>query len=154
MRTLVLALALLAAPSLAPPARAIVDPREMLPDPDQEARARAIGRELRCLVCQNQSIDDSNAGLARDLRRIVRERVAAGDTNEQVIAFVTDRYGDYVRLTPPLNAATVALWASPAVLLGLGLLAVARLYRRRREIAPPPALTQEERARLARLTAE
>jgi cytochrome c-type biogenesis protein CcmH len=154
MRALLLALALLAAPSLAPAARAIVDPREMLPDPDQEARARAIGRELRCLVCQNQSIDDSNAGLARDLRRIVRERVAAGDTNEQVIAFVTERYGDYVRLNPPLKGATIALWASPALVLAFGLLAMLRLYRRRRGIAPMPPLTEEERAQLARLTAE
>jgi cytochrome c-type biogenesis protein CcmH len=149
MRALVLALLLVASP-----AAAIVDPREMLPDPAQEARAREIGKGLRCLVCQNQSIDDSNAGLARDLRRIVRERVAAGDTNEQVIAFVTDRYGDYVRLNPPLTAATVALWASPAVVLGFGLFAVAAFYRRRRTIAPPPDLSEEERARLARLSAE
>ena len=149
MRALVIALVLMASP-----AAAIVDPREMLPDPAQEERARTIGRELRCLVCQNQSIDDSNAGLARDLRRIVRERVAAGDSNDQVIAFVTDRYGDYVRLTPPLNAVTVALWASPAIVLSVGALAVLAFYRRRRTITPPAPLTEEERARLARLSAE
>jgi cytochrome c-type biogenesis protein CcmH len=149
MRTLLLALLLLASPALA-----VIDPREMLPDPAQEERARAIGRELRCLVCQNQSIDDSNAGLARDLRQIVRERVAAGDSNAEVLAFVTARYGDYVRLTPPLNAATVALWASPVVVLGLGALAVLGFYRRRTAVTPPPPLNEEERARLARLTAE
>jgi len=149
MRALLLALLLLASPALA-----IVDPREMLPDPDQEARARIIGKELRCLVCQNQSIDDSNAGLARDLRMIVRERVAAGDTNEQVLAFVTERYGDFVRLTPPVNATTIVLWASPALILGAGLFAVRAFYRRRRDVTPPPPLTAEERARLARLSAE
>jgi cytochrome c-type biogenesis protein CcmH len=149
MRTLLLALLLLASPALA-----VIDPREMLPDPAQEERARAIGRELRCLVCQNQSIDDSNAGLARDLRQIVRERVAAGDSNAEVLAFVTARYGDYVRLTPPLNAATVALWASPVVVLGLGALAVLGFYRRRTAVTPPPPLNEEERARLARLTVE
>ncbi|MCU0986595.1 MAG: cytochrome c-type biogenesis protein CcmH [Acetobacteraceae bacterium] len=154
MRALLLALALLAAPGLALPAQAIVDPREMLPDPEQEARARAIGKELRCLVCQNQSIDDSNAGLARDLRMIVRERVAAGDSNEQVLAFVTQRYGDFVRLKPPVNASTIVLWASPALLLAAGLFAVIAFYRRRQVVTPPPPLTEEERARLARLSAE
>jgi cytochrome c-type biogenesis protein CcmH len=154
MRALVLALLLLATPMLATSALAVIDPREMLPDPAQEQRARTIGKELRCLVCQNQSIDDSNAGLAQDLRRIVRERVAAGDSNEQVIAFVTDRYGDYVRLTPPFNAATAALWASPVLVLALGALAVVSFYRRRTVIAAPAPLTEEERARLARLSAD
>ncbi|MCU0987212.1 MAG: cytochrome c-type biogenesis protein CcmH [Acetobacteraceae bacterium] len=154
MRALLLALLLLASPIFIVPAHAIVDPREMLPDPEQEARARAIGKELRCLVCQNQSIDDSNAGLARDLRLIVRERVAAGDTNEQVLAFVTERYGDFVRLTPPVNAVTIVLWVSPVVVLGAGLLAVLAFYRRRRVVTPPPPLTEEERARLAQLSAE
>jgi cytochrome c-type biogenesis protein CcmH len=154
MRALLLALLLLTAPGLAVPAGAIVDPREILPDPEQEARARAIGRELRCLVCQNQSIDDSNAGLARDLRMIVRERVAAGDSNEQVLAFVTDRYGDFVRLRPPVNATTIVLWASPALVLAAGLFAVFTFYRRRQTVTSPPPLTEEERARLARLSAE
>ncbi len=149
MRALLLALLLAASPALA-----IVDPREMLPDPEQEARARAIGKELRCLVCQNQSIDDSNAGLARDLRMIVRERVAAGDSNEQVLAFVTQRYGDFVRLTPPVNTVTVVLWASPALALAGGLFAVIAFYRRRQAVTSPPPLTEEERTRLARLTAE
>ncbi|WP_291298624.1 cytochrome c-type biogenesis protein [Elioraea sp.] len=158
MRALVLALVLLATPAavspVVAPAWAVIDPREMLPDPEQEQRARTIGKELRCLVCQNQSIDDSNAGLAQDLRRIVRERVTAGDSNDQVIAFVTDRYGDYVRLTPPFNAATAALWVSPVLVLALGGLAVFGFYRRRQVIDAPAPLTEEERARLARLSAE
>nr|WP_232818493.1 cytochrome c-type biogenesis protein [Elioraea thermophila] len=136
-------------------AHAVLDPREMLPDPAQEARAREIGRGLRCLVCQNQSIDDSNAELARDLRRIVRERVAAGDTDEEVVRFVVDRYGEFVLLKPPVNAMTIALWASPAVLFGLGALS-AWLYLRRRRPAPgaPAELSAEERARLKGLLTE
>ncbi|MFQ3622378.1 MAG: cytochrome c-type biogenesis protein [Acetobacteraceae bacterium] len=139
----------------APPAHAVLDPREMLPDPAQEQRARDIGRGLRCLVCQNQSIDDSNADLARDLRRIVRERVAAGDSDAEVVRFVTDRYGDYVLLRPPLNALTVGLWASPVLLLALGGgVALAYLRRRRAVPAPPAPLSAEERARLKGLIPE
>ena len=138
-----------------PPAHAVLDPREMLPDPAQEARAREIGRGLRCLVCQNQSIDDSNAELARDLRRIVRERIAAGDSDEEVVRFIVDRYGAFVLLRPPLNAMTIALWASPALLFGLGALS-AWLYLRRRRPAPsgPAELSAEERARLKGLLTE
>lgn len=137
---------------LAWPAFAALDPREMLPDPAQEARAREISRDLRCLVCQNQSIDDSNADLARDLRLLVRQRIAAGDTNAQATAFIVARYGDYVRLTPPLNAATAALWGLPLLVLLAGTLGALRYVRRR---PPPPApLTAAERARLARLEAE
>jgi cytochrome c-type biogenesis protein CcmH len=136
-------------------AHAVVDPREMLPDPAQEARAREIGRGLRCLVCQNQSIDDSNADLARDLRRIVRERIAAGDTDGQVVQFITDRYGDYVLLRPPLNAATIGLWIAPAlILLAGGAVAITYLRRRRTAPADTPPLSAEERARLKQLTAE
>jgi cytochrome c-type biogenesis protein CcmH len=90
-----------------------VDPDEILNDPALEARAREIGKELRCVTCQSQSIDDSNAPLAKDLRLIVRERLVAGDTNEEVIAFVTDRYGDYVRLKPAMRADTALLWLAP-----------------------------------------
>lgn len=128
----------------------------MLPDPAQEARAREIGRGLRCLVCQNQSIDDSNADLARDLRRIVRERVAAGDSDEAVVRFITDRYGDYVLLRPPVNVVTLGLWTAPGlILLAGGAVAVAYL-RRRRTARPPEAapLSAEERARLRELGAE
>jgi len=146
MTRLALALLLFAAPALAAP-----DPREMLENPAQEARAREISKGLRCLVCQNQSIDDSNAELARDLRLLVRERIAAGDSDDQVLAFVTRRYGDYVLLTPPFKASTALLWVGP----GLVLLAAATgafFYLRRRpapdSVAP---LSDAERKRLAKL---
>ncbi len=136
--------------ALAGPAWAVGDPAEQLPNPAQEQRARAIGRELRCLVCQNQSIEDSDAELARDLRRIVREQVAAGRSDEQVMEFLHARYGDFVLLRPPFSAATALLWAMPAVALlgGLGLILA---MRRRSRAAEIPALSAEERARLAKL---
>ena len=116
-RLLVLALFLLAAlPALA------INPGEMFEDPDLEARARDIGRELRCLVCRNQSIFDSNAGLAQDLRAVVRERMVAGDTDAEILAYVQDRFGDYVLLTPPVAAHTAILWSAPLVFLALGVL--------------------------------
>jgi cytochrome c-type biogenesis protein CcmH len=150
LRPLALVLVLLGAP-----AHAVIDPREMLPDPAQEARAREIGRGLRCLVCQNQSIDDSNADLARDLRRIVRERIVAGDSDAEVVRFVTDRYGDYVLLRPPVNAVTIGLWAAPALfLLAGGAVAVAYLRRRRAGPTEAAPLSPEERARLRELGAE
>lgn len=132
------------------PALAISDPAEMLPNPAQEARAESVGRQLRCLVCQNESIEDSNADLARDLRRIVRSRIAAGDADSQAIEWVVARYGDFVRLRPPMNAATALLWGSPvlAVLAGLGF----ALLSRRRAPAVPNPLTEAERSRLADLT--
>jgi cytochrome c-type biogenesis protein CcmH len=106
-------------------------PEEILPDPALEARARVISQDLRCLVCQNQSIDDSNAPLAKDLRVIVRERLTAGDTNEQVFGYVVSRYGNYVLLKPPLQADTFLLWASPFIILVIAL-SVALIYLRRR----------------------
>lgn len=132
------------------PAWAVSDPAEMLPDPAQEARAQDVGRHLRCLVCQNESIEDSNADLARDLRRMVRTRIAAGDGDAQATQWVVSRYGDFVLLRPPVNAATYALWASPvlAVLAGLGF----AFMSRRRAAAVPPPLTEAEQARLADLT--
>ena len=137
--------------SLGPiPAWAISDPAEMLKNPALEARAEAVGRQLRCLVCQNESIEDSNAGLAKDLRQKVRSRIAAGDTNAQAIDWVVARYGDFVRLRPPVNAVTAVLWASPILAVGAGLGAVA--WSRRRRAGPPPPLTDAERARLAELT--
>jgi cytochrome c-type biogenesis protein CcmH len=145
-----LALGLLASPALA-----VGLPSEMLPDPSQEQRARDIGHELRCMVCQNQSIEDSEADLARDLRRIVRERVAAGDSDTQVVSFLHDRYGDFVLLRPPFTLATAALWGTPLIALGGGLLAILLLRRRQaREGADPLAaapLSAEEQARLAAL---
>ena len=137
--------------ALAPAALAAVgNPEDRLRDAGQEARAQAIGRELRCLVCQNQSIEDSDAAVAADLRRIVRERVVAGDPDTRIIAFVHDRYGDFVLLRPPVNAATALLWATPALALLGGIFAI-RSMRRRVAATPEPApLTEAERLRLAR----
>lgn len=155
MRRVLAALALVAACLFAAPAVAVL-PDEVLDDPALEARARSISTNLRCLVCQNQSIDDSNADLARDLRRIVRERITAGDSDAEVVGFITDRYGDYVLLRPPVNAVTIGLWTAPAlILLAGGAGALAYLRRRRRATAPEASpLSAEERARLQQLTAE
>lgn len=127
-----------------------VEPNEMLADPALEARARDISRGLRCLVCQNESIDESNADLARDLRVLVRERLVAGDSDGQVVQFIVDRYGDFVLLRPPLKPATYALWAAPVVMLALAA-AAAAMYLRRHRRAPPPPLTVEETARVEEL---
>lgn len=113
-------------------------PDEVLKDPTLEARARVISQDLRCLVCQNQSIDDSNATLAKDLRIIVRERLTAGDTNKQVFDYVVSRYGNYVLLDPPFQADTYLLWASPFLMLAIAL-GVAFFYLKRR-----PELEQAE----------
>jgi cytochrome c-type biogenesis protein CcmH len=128
-----------------------VNPDERLADPALEARARALSLELRCLVCQNQSIDDSNAPLARDLRVIVRERLLAGDSDREVIDWVVARYGDFVLLRPPMKPSTWPLWAAPAVVLALGLVAVALFFRRRPRSATAAPLSAEERRRLDRL---
>jgi cytochrome c-type biogenesis protein CcmH len=127
-----------------------VQPDEILDDPVLEERAREIGAELRCLVCQNQSIDDSNASLARDLRILVRERLKAGDSNDEVLDYIVARYGDYVLLRPPFRAQTWILWLGPFVLLFvvLGLLAVVAIRRRRVAAPAPPPLSDAERARL------
>lgn len=140
-------LALLAAPALA------VQPSERLADPALEARARDISRELRCLVCQNQSIDDSNAPLARDLRLVVRERLSAGDTDAQVMGFVTARYGDYVLLRPPFKPSTWLLWLGPLVILALAMAGVSIFLARRRRVSAEaePPLTADEARRLEQL---
>jgi cytochrome c-type biogenesis protein CcmH len=129
-----------------------IDPAEQLADPALEARARVLSKELRCLVCQNESIDDSNADLARDLRRIVRERLVAGDGDGAVKQYLVARYGDFVLLEPPVKLKTYALWFGPAVVLALGALGVLVFYRRRRAppTAPPP-LSADEQRRLAAL---
>ncbi|MBV9079384.1 MAG: cytochrome c-type biogenesis protein CcmH, partial [Methylobacteriaceae bacterium] len=114
-RTRLRAAVLLAALASAPGARA-VQPDEILRDPKLESRARTISAELRCLVCQNQSIDDSDAPLARDLRLLVRERLQAGDSDREVVRFVANRYGDFVLLKPPFTAETLVLWLGPAAL--------------------------------------
>lgn len=151
MRRLLLTLAFLA---LALPAAHAVQPDEVLKDPVLEQRARAISSGLRCLVCQNQSIDDSNAPLARDLRLLVRERLTAGDSDKAVLDFVVARYGDFVLLRPPFNAHTVLLWSAPFLIL-LGGAAFA--WRRRRGAATPEVaapLTAEEQRRLEGLLRE
>jgi cytochrome c-type biogenesis protein CcmH len=141
---------LLLALALAGPALA-VNPDERLADPVLEARARTLGKSLRCLVCQNQPIDDSNADLAHDLRVLVRERLTAGDSDAQVLAYLQARYGDFVLLKPPVDPATWVLWFGPAavLLVGFGVL----VLRRRRVVAAPAPLSAEERARLDLLMA-
>jgi cytochrome c-type biogenesis protein CcmH len=133
---------------------AVSRPSEMLSDPAQEERAREIGRELRCMVCQNQSIEDSEADLARDLRRVVRERVAAGETDTAVLEHVHARYGDFVLLRPPFNAVTAPLWAVPVLALGGGAIGILLMRRRAARRVPPPPLSEAERARLATLEDE
>jgi cytochrome c-type biogenesis protein CcmH len=154
MRRAILALvaALLLAGVLAPagPARAVL-PSEQLRDPKLEARARAIGAQLRCLVCQNQSIDDSDAPLAADLRVIIRERLTAGDSDRQAIDFVVQRYGHFVLLDPPFEPQTLLLWLGPAIILVGGGVWVALLTRKTAAVAPTAAeLTAEERRQLER----
>ena len=136
-------------------ASAATSPVEMLPDAALEARARALGKELRCLVCQNQSIDDSDADLARDLRRVVRDRLQAGDSDTQVMEYVTQRYGDFVLLKPPVKPSTWLLWFGPvAVLLGGGTLLAAYFRGRGRDAVAAVDLEPAERERLRRLLAD
>jgi cytochrome c-type biogenesis protein CcmH len=147
IRALVLAAALLASPALA------VQPDEMLADPALEDRARELSKGLRCLVCRNESIDESNADLARDMRLLLRERIAGGDTDEEAVAFLVDRYGEYVLLQPTATGANLILWiAAPAMLVGGAAIAVT--YLRRRAAARPLAaegLSEAEKTRLADL---
>jgi cytochrome c-type biogenesis protein CcmH len=133
----------------AAPAHA-VEPDEILPDAQLEARARAISSELRCLVCQNQSIDDSTAPLARDLRLLVRERLNAGDADDDVMRFIVARYGEFVLLRPRFGGANMILWLAPALILLTGLLVLMRRLARPRPAAPRP-LTPEEDAKLGAL---
>ena len=130
-----------------------VEPNEMLADPVLEARARAISKELRCMVCQNESIDDSQAPLAHDLRVLVRERLKAGDSDAQVMKFLVSRYGEFVLLKPPLSWHTVALWGTPPGLLLFGIVMVVVVVRRRRTMAPAAgaALSPAEEARIAEI---
>lgn len=151
MRTLLLALWLaLPIPLAALPAAAVM-PDEILADQGLENRARELSKELRCLVCQNQSIDDSNAPLARDLRVLVRERLKAGDSDGQVLDYVTDRYGDYVLLRPPFKATTYLLWIGPFVVFAIGAAATAVYLRGRRGVAAgadTAPLSEDEQRRL------
>jgi cytochrome c-type biogenesis protein CcmH len=153
LRSFLLAVALgVAALAMVRPAAA-VEPDEILPDAAMEQRARAISAELRCLVCQNQSIDDSNAPLARDLRLLVRERLRAGDSDAAVKSFVVARYGEFVLLRPQFGIHTAVLWLGPPLLLLATLVALMLWSRRMRQLANGPSqrLSDEEEARLAAL---
>jgi cytochrome c-type biogenesis protein CcmH len=157
LKKLVASLFLVAVLAGAPAAHA-VQPDEIMADPAKEARARDLSRELRCMVCQNQSIDDSDAPLARDLRLLVRERIAGGDSDRQVIDFLVARYGEFVLLKPRLSLHTLLLWLLPPLALAGGGLAL-WYYNRRRASPGSPAdpsllnLTEEEEERLERLLA-
>lgn len=147
MRQLVIIICLLAMPAWA------VNPDEILDDPVLEMRARELSKDLRCVMCRNQSIDDSNARIARDMRIVLRERLVAGDSDDEAVQFVVDRYGQYVLLNPPLNAQTYLLWAGPALILVLTALGFAGLWRRqsRRSLVEDEPMGQEDRATIARL---
>ncbi len=138
--------------ALAPVPAGAVDPGEVLKDAALEVRAREISKGLRCVVCQNQSIDESDATLARDLRLLVRARLAAGDSDEKVVDYVVSRYGDFVLLRPPFKASTLVLWLGPVLILLLGLIAVIRHFR---NAAPQSAnqtdLSEEEKSCLHEL---
>ena len=135
---------------LAPAARALaVQPDEMLPDPALETRARALSKELRCMVCQNQSIDDSDAPLARDLRLLVREHMRAGETDQQVLDFLIARYGEFVLLRPRFAPHTALLWLTPLGVLVIGALGIAMSARRQR--SSEGNLTADEEGRLAEI---
>lgn len=151
IRRFILAAALFVA--VAMPAAWAVEPSERLGDPVLEARARAISQELRCLVCQNESIDESNAPLAHDLRLLVRKRLVAGDSDRQVLNYIVARYGVFVLLDPPFEPLTWVLWLGPpALVVGAG--AVLLLRARRRNPDAAPALTPEESARAATLLSD
>ncbi|GGD34315.1 cytochrome c-type biogenesis protein [Sinisalibacter lacisalsi] len=146
MKKLFLALALIASPAFA------VNPDEVLDDPALEARAREISAELRCVVCQGENIDESNASIARDLRLLVRERLVEGDSNAQVIDFVVERYGEYVLMKPTTEGANILLWWAGPALFVIALLGAGAYLRRRSTSAEPAArLTSDEQARLDEL---
>jgi cytochrome c-type biogenesis protein CcmH len=128
-----------------------VNPDEILPDPVLEERARNLSGQLRCMVCQNQSIDDSNAELARDLRVLVRERLVDGDTDQEVIDYVVSRYGEFVLLKPRVSAKTIILWAAPVGLLLIGIIAIVVFVRTRPRQQTLPRLTAEEEAQISEL---
>ena len=151
MSRILASLALLAA--LALPALA-VEPNERLADPVLEGRARTLSKGLRCMVCQNESIDESGADLARDVRVKLRERLTAGDTDEAAVRFIVDRYGKFVLLNPPIEPATYVLWFSPVVILGVATGGILAAVRRRKAAATPSPLDAAEKARLAALMQE
>ena len=128
-----------------------VNPDERLSDPGLEARARALSKELRCMVCQNESIDDSNADLAHDLRVIVRQRLTMGDSDDEVLAYMRARYGDFVLLKPPVDSATWLLWFGPFAVLILGGAVIVAVTRYRRVLPPPAPLSEDEARQLRTL---
>ncbi|EBA03319.1 cytochrome c biogenesis family protein [Rhodobacteraceae bacterium HTCC2150] len=134
---------------LLPFAALSVEPDEILDDPALEARARVLSKELRCPQCQNESIDESNASIARDLRIVLRERLVAGDDDQQAVAFLVDRYGEFVLLKPTKTGANLALWIAGPVMLFLAVLTAALYARRRRNATVIPALSSDEEKRLA-----
>ena len=138
---------------LAPAAHA-VEPGERLADPALEARARALSEELRCMVCQNETIDESSAPLAHDLRVLLRQRIAAGDSDAQAVKFITDRYGDFVLLKPPVEPATYILWFGPIAVLLLAAGGATIYLRRRKAAAPAAPLSAAEERRVERLLEE
>ena len=143
------ALALASLLALAAPARALDSPSEMLPNPAQERRAEAIGMQLRCVVCQNESIEQSDATLARQFRGIIRRRVVAGWSDRRIIAWMVQRYGTFILLRPPFDPMTWLLWGAPAIALAVGGAAV--MLARRRGVAPPDPLSAAEQRKLADL---
>ena len=151
MRRLATTIVLLAA-LLSPSAALAVQPDEILKDPALETRARNLSQELRCMVCQNQSIDDSEAPLARDLRLLVRERLTQGDSDSQVIKFLVDRYGAFVLLKPPVELNTLLLWSVAPVVLLIGIGALVVMARRRKTVnVAEAALSGDEQRRIASL---
>lgn len=135
-------------------ALAVLSPDDMLDDPELEARARELSVQVRCMVCQNQSIDDSDSGLARDLRLLIRERLVSGDSDSEVLEFLVARYGEFVLMRPVFGPHTVLLWASPLLLLGFGALALAIWLVRRQRFAAAEPLDDQERRELARIVEE
>jgi cytochrome c-type biogenesis protein CcmH len=146
----IIRLALFVTLALGPAPALAVQPDELMKDPALEARARTLSEELRCMVCQNQSIDDSDAPLARDIRVLIRQRIASGESNDAVRAYLVSRYGDFILLKPPFKPETLLLWLTPALVLSVGL--AAALIARRRAPQATPALSAEEEARLSALT--
>lgn len=129
-----------------------VEPNEILKNPQLEMRARMLSKNIRCLVCQNQSIDDSNASLAKDLRRIVREQLVNGASDNEIFDFLVKRYGDFVLLKPPIKPTTYILWYGPLFLFIIGIFASILFLSRRKRILPEPPLTNEEMEKLSKLT--
>jgi cytochrome c-type biogenesis protein CcmH len=137
--------------ALAAPALRAVEPAEMLAEPALEARAREISRGLRCLVCRNETIDDSDAALARDLRILLRDRILAGDSDAEAVGFIVDRYGEYVLLRPQTNGSALVVWLAGPVTLLLGAGIALHMLRRRARAAGPEALSDVEEQRLAEI---